>query len=188
MKKRPLKIAMSTLSAVGYGGVTYYMNLLPSIARADKYNQYIIFGREDFIKRLGINQENFTFVKCSESMSHSLLRFAWEQLVMPFKLSKLGVDLIFTSKNLNVFLARTKTIISIRNMEPLFYKKYKNHWKLNCISFLRYLLTKYSVKKADAIIAVSEHSKECLIDLFPNIKNKVFMAYNGNPLVSNRAR
>ena len=38
-----MKIGLSTLSGVSYGGITFFSNLIPALERIDKSNDYIIF-------------------------------------------------------------------------------------------------------------------------------------------------
>ncbi len=175
---------MSLLSGVSYGGVTYYRNLIPALARVDKINEYHIFIQKGNPISKMINQNNFLFHECSLNNQSVFMRLFWEQFILPNDLKKRKINIIFTAKNTNILLTPCKTIISIRNMEPLCYKSYKNHWKLNIFSWLRGQLTRFSIKKADRIIAVSKSTKNYLEYIFPEIANKVDIVYNGNPVMN----
>jgi len=177
-----MRIAISTLSGIGYGGRTYFMNFLPALTGADKLNEYFIFARKQSIDDFQIKQANVHFIAYNEVMRFSLFRFCWEQFVLPVKLKKMNIDVLFTAKNLNVYLASIATVIAIRNMEPFFYRQYKNNWKLNGISAMRFILTKLSMKKAKQIIAVSEFTKNHIAKFFPDTKPKIHVVYNGNPV------
>lgn len=176
-----MRVAISTLSGAGYGGVTYFRNFLPALAEVDAKNEYIIFARREMIDGLGIAQANFRFVECSECMRHPLLRLLWEQLILPIKMVRMRVDVLFTAKNMNLFLATTKSVIAIRNMEPFFYRRYRNHWRLNFSSLMRSVLTRLSMRKASAIIAVSRSTKDYLSERFPHHRSKLSVVYNGRP-------
>lgn len=177
-----MKIALSLLSGVGYGAATYFRNLIPALARADKINQYHIYIQKDSPLVQGINQDNFIFHECLPNTHPAFMRLIWEQFILPNELRKRKIDIMFTAKNTNILLAPCKTIISIRNMEPLCYKNYQNHWMLNVFSRLRRELTKISIKKADRIIAVSEFTRGYLEKFFPKAGNKIDVIYNGNPV------
>lgn len=183
-----MRIAISTLSGVGYGGLTYFKNILPALAKVDKINEYVIFMREQRSNDFKIKQRNFHFVKWKNGWESQLSRFLLEQFILPFKLKKLEIDILFTAKNLNIFLSPVKTVIAIRNMEPLCYRQYKNDWKLDIISFIRNLLTGISMKKADRIIAVSEFTRKYLAENYPHIKHKLYVVYNGNPVVNKKRK
>lgn len=177
-----MKIALSLLSGTSYGGVTYFNNLIPALAQIDKSNEYHIFLYKESNLSERIKQDNFFFQVCPNSVHSAYMRFFWEQFVLPIKLKKRKIDIMFTAKNANIILATCKTIISIRNMEPLCYKNYENHWILNTFSWLRRKFTLISINNADRIIAVSQSVKNYLENLRPGIGDKVKVIYNGNPV------
>ncbi|MBM3250692.1 MAG: glycosyltransferase family 4 protein [Candidatus Nealsonbacteria bacterium] len=180
-----MRIAISVLSAVGYGGKTYFQNIIPALARLDNENEYYIFISKGHPLISSIVKSNFIFYECLGKNQSPAKRFFWEQFVFPRKIKKCKIDVLFTAKNLNVFFAPCKTIIAIRNTEPFRYREYKNNWKLDIISWIRWQLTKWSVRKAHRVIAVSQYVKDLLKERFPGIENKVEIAYNGNPVLQN---
>lgn len=177
-----MKIAMSLLSGVGYGGKTYFNNMLPRLARIDTQNEYHIFLEKGHPLKEEVHSNNFLFHECVSRNQSALKRFLWEQVVLPWELWKKKVNIIFTAKSMNIFFAPCKTMIAIRNMEPFFYKEYDNHWKLNLVSWVKYQFHKLSIKKADMIVAVSQAVKDRVVERFPEVKDKVFVVYNGNPI------
>jgi glycosyltransferase involved in cell wall biosynthesis len=153
------------------------------LAKQDRVNRYHIFfpaGHELFTL---IDQENFFFHEVPLNPASALLRHSWEQFVLPRQIKRYGIDVLFTAKNANVLLAPCKTVISIQNMEPLCFERYENEWKLNIFSWLRRVNTMISVRKADRIIAVSEATKKRLVELLPDVENRIDIIYNGNPLL-----
>ena len=132
-----------------------------------------------------IQQDNFIFYKCPLNAKFSFFRHFWEQLILPLEIKLKNINVLFTAKNANILLAPCKTVISIRNMEPLCYKNYKNHWKLNFFSWHRNKLTTLAIKKADKIIAVSKFVKEYLEQHYSGLSNKIDVIYNGNPVHKN---
>jgi len=177
-----MKIAITLLSGVSYGGITYFRNLIPALAKVDKVNQYHIFIQRDSPLSFTVNQENFHFHVCAVDTQSRMVRLFWEQFVLPKQLEKRKVDIVFTAKNATIFLATCKTIISIRNMEPFSYKNYDNNWRLNIGSWVRAIVTKASMKKADRIITVSQSTGNYIESLFPEIGHKLNVIYNGNPV------
>jgi len=177
-----MKIAITTLSGVGYGGATYFRNLIPTLAKVDKINEYHIFIQKNNPLINFIHQNNFFFYECIQNNDSALIRLLWEQIIFPRELKKRKIDIVFTAKNANILFAPCKTIISIQNMEPFCYRQYKNHWKLNIFSWLRAQLTKVSMKKAHRIIAPTKFVKKYLEERFPKLTNKIDVVYNGNPV------
>ncbi len=178
-----MKIALSLLSGTSYGGATYFNNLIPALAKIDKSNEYHIFLYKNNNLTERIKQNNFFFHACPDSVHSVYMRLFWEQFILPIDLKKRKIDIMFTAKNVNIILAPCKTIISIRNMEPLCYKNYENHWVLNFFSWLRKKFTLISINNADGIIAVSQFVKNYLENFCPGIGEKVNVIYNGNPAI-----
>jgi|ETNmetMinimDraft_13_1059891.scaffolds.fasta_scaffold08035_3 glycosyltransferase involved in cell wall biosynthesis len=180
-----MKIGLSTLSGISYGGITYFSNLIPALGRMDKSNEYIIFTTEEGKNKFHNNSEKYKYVIISGIVRNILMRFLWEQFVLPIRLKKMSVDVFYTAKNINIFLSPVKTVIAIRNMEPFFYKKYNNDVLLNIVSFFRNFLTRISMIKAYKIIAVSEFTKKYISNNYPELKHKLHVVYNGNPVSGN---
>lgn len=174
-----MKIAMSLLSGISYGGVTFFKNFIPALARVDKTNEYHIFVSKNHPLGDTVQQSNFHFHQCLLSNQSVLKRLLWEQLILPGELKKRKIDIVFTAKNSNILLSPCKTVISIRNMEPFYYRTYKNEWKLNVASFVRNLLTKISMNKADEITAPSEFARGYIAEHYPNLEKKLHLVYNG---------
>jgi len=177
-----MNIALSTVSGVTYGGVTYFKNLLPALAKVDTANKYHIYVAKKSPMTALVSQDNFFFHECLGENNSGLQRFVWEQCALPWILRKDKIDVVFTAKNLDIFAARCKTIIAIRNVEPLFYAHYKNHWKLNVVSWFKRVLTRLSINSSDWIIAVSQSTRKALENLSQKAEGKVDVIYNGNPV------
>ncbi len=177
-----MKIALSLLSGVSYGGVTYFNNLLPELVATDRehdFHFYVAKGNP-LIEQLSSDKVHFHEVlKTNRS---GLKRFLYEQFVFPLRLWRDGIDIVYTAKNMNIFFARCMTVIAIRNVEPFVYKNYKNSRKLNILSWLKWQLTRVSVRKAVMVVAVSRGVKDRLIERFPDVSNKIRVVYNGNPV------
>lgn len=177
-----MKIAISTLSGIGYGGATYFRNLIPALAKLDKSNEYHIFTNTGNELSKITDQKNFFYHEYSGNARSVFIRHFIEQIILPLELKRKKIDIMFTAKNANIIFAQCKTIISIQNMEPLCYKNYENHWVLDVLSCLRKMLTFISIKQADRIIAASQFVKDYLENLRPGISDKVNVIYNGNPV------
>jgi len=174
-----MRIGMSTLSGVSYGGLTYSRRFIPELAKVDTSNEYHIFVPKGDRLSKTIHQENFLFHKCPINTHSPPLRMLWEQFIIPGEVRRRGIDVFFTAKNANILFVPCKTIVAIRNMEPLCYRQYKNHWKLNIFSWLRGELTKISVKRADRIIAVSRFAKSVIEQILPGVGERTDVVYNG---------
>lgn len=180
--KSKMNIALSTLSGVSYGGLTYFNNLLPALAEVDTTNNYHIYvAKKSPIASL-VRQDNFIFHECLTENNSSLQRFVWEQCVLPRILRRDKIEVMFTAKNLDIFAAPCKTVIAIRNVEPLFYTRHKNHWRLNIASWFRRALTRLSIGTSDRIVAVSESAKNDVASFSQKAKGRISVVHNGNSI------
>ncbi|MBI5134666.1 glycosyltransferase family 4 protein [Candidatus Uhrbacteria bacterium] len=177
-----MNIAMTLLSGVGYGGVTYFANLIPALAANDKKNHYHLFVSKGHPLVKAVQQDNIIFHECVKQRPSMLKRFLWEQTMLPFELKRNRIDILFTAKNLNIFFAPCKTIISIRNAEPFAYREYENNWRLTILLWVKWQFTRWSVWRADHTVAVSQAVKDRLTARLPGIGKNVSVVYNGNPV------
>lgn len=174
-----MKIFISTLSGRVYGGASYFQNLIPEIIRQDNQNLYYIWINKENKSLLRIKTKNITFYNYSYISKYLLGRLFVEQIIIPLKFLLFSGDIIFYGKNIGSFFFVKKNIISIRNVEPFFYKDFKNTFKRNIVSKMRFELTKFFLKKSNAIIAVSEHVKNLIIKNNQIDNNKIYVIYNG---------
>ena len=186
-----MKIAMSLLSGMSYGGRTYFSNLIPMLASIDNENEYHFFIPPQYPIPPQANKGNVHFHEIhgmSQSEKQHILsyqvlrRLIWEQFILPIHLHSLRIDVIYTAKNLNVLFAPCKTVIAIRNVEPFHYRNHQNDWKLNVLSWLKWQLLKFSIAKANAVVAVSRNTKKLIAEYFPSAAQHTYVVYNGNPV------
>ncbi|MGD0335724.1 MAG: glycosyltransferase family 1 protein [Candidatus Omnitrophota bacterium] len=177
-----MRIAISLISSVDYGGVTYARNLILALAENDKLNKYYIYAANPELFQEIPQQDNFFFKKCKINHKSLLVRFLWEQFILPYHLSRIKADLLFTAKNITVFFAPCKAVIAIQNMEPFFFTRYDNDWKLNIRSYLKKFFSEMSLRRAEGVISVSAFSRRSIEKVYPGVKDKITVIYNGNPL------
>jgi glycosyltransferase involved in cell wall biosynthesis len=177
-----MKIALSLLSGVSYGGVTYFKNLLPELVASGGDHEFHFFVSKGYFLKEELESDKVFFHEVLRSNKSALKRFLYEQIILPIRLWRDGIDIVFTAKNMNIFFAPCKTVIAIRNVEPFVYQDYKNSLQLNIQSWLKWQLTKVSVRKAERIVAVSSGVRERVAKRFPEAIGKVSVVYNGNPV------
>lgn len=178
-----MRIALTLLSGIGYGGMTYFRNLLPALATMDTRNEYHCFVPEEHPLISELQRPNIAFHVVVGRATSAIERFRYEQLTLPRELRRLHIDLLYTAKNLAVFRAPCPQVIAIRNMEPFRYREFTNAWALDVQSRVKWECTKQSIARAAAIIAVSNAVRDAVIGRFPSATEKVHVVYNGNPIV-----
>ena len=55
---KKMKIALSILSGISYGGPTYFKNIIPALAAVDRINEYHIFIQKNSPVKNFVNQNN----------------------------------------------------------------------------------------------------------------------------------
>ncbi|MBI2483238.1 glycosyltransferase family 4 protein [Candidatus Uhrbacteria bacterium] len=177
-----MRIALTLLSGVGYGGQTYFRNLLPALLATDRHNAYHCFVQEAHPLIRELAAPNLFFHAVLRSRATAMERFHFEQIQLPRHLRRIKADLLYTAKNLTVFRAPCAQMIAIRNMEPFRYRAFANTWSHRAQSRLRWELTKRSLARADAIICVSRAVRDAVTEIFPAAEQKIQVIYNGNPV------
>lgn len=177
-----MRIVLSLLSGIGYGGATYFRNLLPALSAMDRTNEYHLFVPVGHPLRDVMQVSNVAFHEVVGATTSAWERFRYEQLVLPAELRRHRVDLLYTAKNLAVFRAPCPQVIAIRNMEPFRYRAFENAWALDVRSRVKWELTKRSIARADAIVAVSHAVRDAVVERFPDAAPKTHVVYNGNPV------
>jgi glycosyltransferase involved in cell wall biosynthesis len=176
-----MKIAMSLLSGIGYGGVTYFSNLLPELARFDQKNEYHFFVPKKHTLPAQVRGENIFFHECIDENPSAIKRFFWEQCVFPFLLSRLNIDVVYTAKNMNIFFAPCVRIIAMRNMEPFRYRRYPQSWRRWALNTIKFWLSRLSIWRANGIVCVSKAVCDAT-RIYHNMQTKTAIIYNGNPV------
>src|SRR3990172_2106928 len=165
--KRPterIKIAINTLSVQGGGGVSNFLNLIPSLSRIDNCNEYIVFISDRQREILDTIPDSFKTVTIHYIPPSPFLRVAWEQIVFPFYLLFYKIDILYTVGNMTTLLAPCRVVLLMDNPTP--YSHLNNGWTKK--ELLRIKLIKYlgllSAKRADKVRFVSDNSKRILVE------------------------
>lgn len=151
----------------GFG--RYVENLIKNLENADKKNHYFIFLNKDRDKEY--NPENPNFRKIL--IGHNSM---W-----PFRLDKKtknqNLDIIhFTCLPPPVFYkTKNKIIVTVHDFTWKIFPSFKNPFK----KFFYNRAFSGAMKKADKIIAVSEHTKKDIIRFYKIIPEKIKVIYEG---------
>ncbi len=155
-----------------YTGIGIYNQMLvEQLIQQDSQNQYILIVNKAhrFFTKLPSNFQTLQ-VNCP---IYSLQ----EQIVLPFKLYKLKLDLVhFTNFNQPILYFK-KSVSTIHDLTLFFYKGKKHHGLFSRIMF--YLVFLKCALFSQKIICVSKHSQKDLNQKFPCTKGKSQTIYLG---------
>lgn len=161
--KKNKKILISCINSHKYGGFSYWSNFLRVFKNNSKKSKnnyfFLVNENSNFFKHIDIKN---TFLVKNYIHKNVLLRFLYEQIYMPvFIFKKYNFNIFFNGKNIVPILIRKKSIVTIRNIEPFFYYKQKFSIR-KFMNFLKFILTRISIKDCSKIISVSKNTKKII--------------------------
>lgn len=156
----------------------YTRNLVASLAKIDKKNSYILFFREEEYNNVVLPGENFE--KYKAAMRWHTIK---EQIYLPFLLKKHKLDLVHFPYFSVPIHYRGKFVVTIHDL-------ILDHFDTGEASTLPWIvykakrlaykyIIKETVAKAKKIIAVSQATKQEILDHLPISKDKVSVIYEG---------
>ncbi len=150
----------------------YIKNLVESLQKEDSGNEYYLFAHSDDLDGFDITASNFHFVPVNSNiLRKTYLRILWEQFVLPFRLKKLNVDIILSPNFTMPYLSPAKKVVAYHDLTYFFMPEM--HTTLKREMFKTYI--RLSAKASSAILAISENTKNDIINYFPNTKDKIFL-------------
>lgn len=128
-----------------------------SYAGVQNYTKYILESISDKLQ-LSV---------AKPKVKNKYLSHLWSHFVLPFKKG----DILFCPANMApIFIPKSKKLVlTIHDLAFLTYPK--SFSKIFQIYYS--LLIPYNIKRADQIITISEASKKEIIDIFPQVKDKI---------------
>ena len=174
---------ISALSAVAYGGYTYFRNILPPLAEVGPDHRYTVLVKTRHLGELTVRSENIRFVAIAAGSGSSARRTSWEQAVLPGFLKRWGADVVYTANNVGLLRCGTPVVIAVRNLEPFFHTEYEDGGKARARNRTLLWLTKRSVERAARVVAVSEYTKE-VVSARCGHSGKMRVVYHGRPEVA----
>ncbi len=173
-----------------YSGVSEYTaNLLKAIFEADKENNYKLFFNSfhDQSERLGKwNKDNSELIGLN--IPNKIFNYFFQKTLSYPKLDKIlgGVDVFWSPHfNFTKLSKDTKKVITVHDLSflryPEFFSARKNFWH-------RALDVKKTLLEADKIIAVSENTKNDIVELLGINEDKIQVVYSGNNVIKKEVK
>ncbi|MBD3247913.1 glycosyltransferase [Candidatus Falkowbacteria bacterium] len=164
-----------------YSGVSLYtLDLLRSILKQDRNNEYILYynSAKDISARMPkLEYPNVSMIRTS--YPNKLFNYFLQKIFAWPKLDKIlgGVDIFFSPHiNFTSLSKKTKHILTIHDLSflryPEFFSFRKNFWH-------RSLGLKKAAKRADLIVAVSESTKKDVVELLEIDPEKTKVIHSG---------
>lgn len=173
-----MKIGISTLAVnrddFG-GGERYLYYLLHNIAELDHENEYFVFTNSQNQNKFTINQKNFRIIVCP-IYNGRLRRILYEQIVLPKLLKNYRIDIFHNPNNILPLRLPCKSVVTIQYMfsflMPQDYSPFYRRGYFNT-------LMKFSARKANKVISVSNDNKHQIVNHLGIPAHKVTTIYHG---------
>lgn len=137
------------------GTETYATSLIHALAKADGDNEYVVFvnkGAADLDVTPG---ENFRRVVCPFIALRRIVRYSWEQAVLPFQLRREAPDLVHSLGYVAPLAARGPHVVSVHDLNYLGHRGRRTAAGRRAFRFF----VEQTVKRADHIITISDFSR-----------------------------
>ncbi len=151
------------------------VNLIENLIRIDNKNEFLFIVSQNNKKRFIFNSKNIEYLEFNFDNNSRIKRVFFEQFVLPKKLKEKKVDLLIAPGNTGLIYCPCKLMIIIQS---ILYFTYPKFFSLGKRKYLQ-TLVKYSCRKSEKIITVSNHIKQDIIK-YTNINpDKIDIIYEG---------
>lgn len=171
---RPLRIGIDARELEGRrtGVGRYLFNLLREWSEIAPQNDYILFFKRN------IPDDQLFKKGCFSKRLFNLPRLLdkniiWEQIYLPLRLMKGKCNLFFSPSYTFPLLIKGTAIVTIHDISY----EVNPDWFPSREAWIRRIFTRYSIRKAKAIITISEFSKRDIIRLYGINEKKVKVIY-----------
>ncbi len=177
MKVAGIRIGVNALFLVPgrVGGTEIYLkSLLASLASIDSKNEYLVFTNRETGGRL-VKGSNIRIEPQAIHGANRPKRIFWEQLHLPRAVVRGGVDVLLNPGFTSPLRCPCPSVTVFHDLQHKRHPEYFRWWEL---PFWRLFLYQ-SAMTSDALIAVSEATREDLVRYYPAAQGKVSVIPHG---------
>ncbi|MEP6906103.1 MAG: glycosyltransferase, partial [Gemmatimonadales bacterium] len=163
------------------GTETYATSLIHALAKADEDNEYVVFvnkGAADLDVTPG---EKFRRVVCPFIALRRIVRYSWEQAILPLQLRREAPDLVHSLGYVAPLAARGPHVVSIHDLNYLGHQGRRTAAGRRAFGYF----VAQTVRRASKVITISEFSRREIIRNLDVDEDKVSVIHlagkeNGN--------
>lgn len=165
-----MRVAIDIRKINEFGVGTYIWNLVRNLAALDNRTEYLLIGSHRNFHELGPLPQNFRQLYQPDD------RTRWrDHVTIPFALRRENVDLVHVPHHEAPLFSRSKLVVTVHDCVHVLFppedsSKFRN--------YLSYLSTKRVIERAKHVLAVSNSTKEDLIDIFSLRESKISVVHN----------
>ncbi len=150
----------------------YIRHLIENLAEIDKRGKYVIFLLDKEYDKFKLPAKNFKKVRVTAHW------YSWrEQIILPFEFLREKADLMHFPHFNTPILYPGKSIVTIHDIIPFFFPGHKMNSLVRKTAFR--IVFNSSIKKASAVIAVSNSTKKDIVNYFGAKEEHIKVIYEG---------
>lgn len=163
------------LQNVHTGIHNYLLNLILNLKKIDDKNEYLLFFGSNENVPVDILGAGFDYNISKMPTTNQLQKILWAHLYLPHAIKRKNVDIFHESSFIAPLFKKCPTIITVYDLAYL-YLPYAYTYRTRL--YLKSLLS-LSLKQSDIVIAISESTKDDIINNFPISADKIHVIYAG---------
>jgi len=137
------------------GTAVYALKLIRALAKIDRSNEYFIFLNQESAGLKLTEAANFQHVVCPFRATQRVIRYCWEQLVLPFQCWRYKIDLLHSLGCVGPLLCHCGSIVTVHDANFVALGE--------CMTWVRRIGLGFFVRRsasgADKVITISEFSR-----------------------------
>jgi glycosyltransferase involved in cell wall biosynthesis len=166
-----VKVAIDIRRITEFGVGTYTRNIVRAFARIDQENQFFLIGAPEKAAEIGPLPPNFKSVPLLQPDTTIKGYFEWNEAVQ-----QMGCDLVHVPRIFS--MPRSLQCPYVVTVHDVFEHMYRAHNRSGIRRSLHFHLTKYVLKTAGRVLAVSQFTKTEIEKLFHIPGNHIEVVYN----------
>lgn len=175
---RPLRIGVNALYLIpgGVGGTEIYLrSLLGAMASIESDDRFVVFVNAETQDCLGVDSSRFEFVQTGVRASNRPWRLAWEQLILPGKVRRHGIDVLFNPGFTAPAVSPCPTVTVFHDLQ---HKRHPEYFRWFDLPFWDGFLYA-SAHRSTMIIAVSHATGKDFMDHYRVDASRVRVVHHG---------
>lgn len=155
------------------GTWTYTSNLVSCVSGLRSDHEFIVLANRRTASGFELRGGKTKVMTVDLDVESRIKRVAWEQLALPKLVRDLRIDVLHSTGNTLPLRLKEKTVVTVADLQ---YTKYPENIPLARRMYLNWFVPR-SVRRADLVIAISQHTKESIVHHFGVPAEKVKVIY-----------
>lgn len=175
-----MHVVINALAATGGGTATYFRDLIPELGKVAPGDRFTVLTAPwQTIWDFEWPRNSRQYIAPLPRKRVVPLRIAWEQVGLPRMLRREGADLLYSASDIATLATPCPVVLAVRNPNPYFPGKTRYGLRYVGRNVALKALTRVSIRRARAVIFVSQHSRDTVMAQLPLPPGKAHVVYHG---------